>query len=39
MEIHSALLVAVHAQPAPAVTVTDLSLAAKPTSWLEGAIE
>jgi hypothetical protein len=36
---HEALLVAVHAQPAPAVTVTVPVLAAAPTSWLDGAIE
>jgi hypothetical protein len=37
--IHASLLVAVHAQPAPAVTVTVPVVAAAPTFWLEGAIE
>ena len=37
--IHDSLLVAVHAQPEPAVTVTVPVVAAAPTFWLEGAIE
>jgi hypothetical protein len=39
MAIHVALLVAVHAQPAPAVTVTVPVVATAPTFWLAGAIE
>jgi len=39
MAIHESLLVAVHAQPAPAVTVTVPVEAAAPTLWLGGAIE
>jgi hypothetical protein len=39
MVIHEALLAAVHAQPAPAVTVTVPVVAAAPTLWLGGAIE
>jgi hypothetical protein len=39
MVIHDSLLVAVHAQPAPAVTVTVPVVAAAPTFWMEGAIE
>lgn len=39
MVIHGAWLAAVHAQPAPAVTVTVPVVAAAPTFWLGGAIE
>jgi hypothetical protein len=39
MAIHESLLVAVHLQPAPAVTVTVPVVAAAPTFWVEGAIE
>jgi len=39
MAIHASLLVAVHAQPVLAVTVTVPVVAAAPTFWLEGAIE
>jgi hypothetical protein len=37
--MNAALLVAVHAQPAPAVTATVPVVAPAPTSWLGGAIE
>jgi len=37
--IHGALLVALHAQPVPAVTVTVPVVASAETFWLEGAIE
>jgi hypothetical protein len=39
MAIHDSLLLAVHAQPAPAVTATVPVVAAAPTFCLEGAIE
>jgi hypothetical protein len=39
MVIHVALLAAVHAQPAPAVTETVPVVAAAPTFWPDGAIE
>jgi len=39
MPIHASLLVAVHAQPTLAVTVTVPVVAAAPTFCVEGAIE